>query len=323
MEFRNIIYLTLIASVLVIVTVAYSSYVEVSFTLTPSNATYILVNPPQLNLSAARATLILINPSLQYVEGLALNPGASLVSQFQGLLIMSNGSTAIVEGIIKASYVNKPINAEYFEIFITYMNALGNSGRQPNSSKSAPAASSINGTYINGTSIMQGEYYGDENALEYDYYWRQYENPVGPPYISSLRNVAGAARATTGAVKANSTIVEAQLNNRVTTVISLTSLAIIAFALAIMAVVEVVPRQRSDCVVSGFSRIINRINNKLYVYRADITHRDLERYILYYTNDLDLVRSFLKMYEEHVYGGRAINCREYGRLVKRLLKLIK
>jgi hypothetical protein len=74
-----------------------------------------------------------------------------------------------------------------------------------------------------------------------------------------------------------------------------------------------------DCLDRGISKVIRDMG----IREPGITHRELGNYLIDRVGDEHIVRELIKMYEEGVYGGRRVDCREYLLLVKKVLKRLK
>ncbi len=74
-------------------------------------------------------------------------------------------------------------------------------------------------------------------------------------------------------------------------------------------------RNPRECLEEGIVKIVRRLG----IREPSTTHRDSLRILSLRVND-DLVTRLLLMYEEGVYGGRNVDCDEYTRLLRKLLK---
>lgn len=92
-------------------------------------------------------------------------------------------------------------------------------------------------------------------------------------------------------------------------------LSLIGMTMVMQYVIPEISRNARECLEDGMVRVIR----KLGIREPSTTHRDLRRVLGLRVNE-ELLGRFLLMYEEGVYGGKDVDCKEYRKLLRKLMK---
>lgn len=283
-------------------------------TYTQLNSTLLKYSPIYITYNGTSAMLIL-PPSLtgSIANLLYSSSNESRAMEYAGLLIL-NSKPYIAYGVLELYYHNGALT---ITVYVTSAVPLNYPNIHPQVTSGL-----INGTYSNSSSVYAG------NGTEESTLVNVGPTPIPPylngtfPSVGQLQRMRSMGK---GAVGLTSTVTStrAVAVSPPGAIAAYVSLAVIAIALSVLVVVRYVSLGREDCAVRGMRRIVSRLNKALTIYKPDLAIRDIERYVSYFTSDRRLINEVLLGYERRVYGGEDIDCREYNRAVKELLKMIK
>lgn len=302
-------------TVILIISLASSSILmpqnETSIVLTPFNYTIIKFIPLSIKYNGSMGVLILTQPMVSsIINEIQAYPTLNITQamEFSGFLMLNN-KPYLAYGVIEVKH--EAINVTKLILYISITSPLNPTQQpaSPQANESLPPGS-LNGTneeLVNPLNPIS-PYFGNTTMISH-YLAPNMERYAGEPYINASTTVT--------------TTVSSVVNDFTSSLglIILLALALISIALIILSVGEL--RINEDCAVSGMRKVVNRLNKFLQIYKPDLTRSELLKYISYYTSDRDLVLKVISTYERHIYAGEPINCREYNKAVKALIKMIK
>ncbi|WP_291767447.1 hypothetical protein [Caldivirga sp. UBA161] len=283
---------------------------EVSVALTPLNYSIIKFIPLSVEYNESTGVLILTESTISSLINEAQSYSSLNFTQaveFSGFLVLNN-KPYLAYGVIEVKH--EAVNLTRLIIYISAASPLN-----PTPQSASPQAnqsllpSSLNGTseeLVNPLNPIS-PYLGNTTMMNHFLPPGMYRYG-GEPYVNASTTVT--------------TTVSSMVNEFTSPeLIILLALALISVTLITLSISEL--RINEDCAINGMRRVINRLNKFLQIYKPDLTRSELLKYISYYTSDRELVLSVISTYERHVYAGEPINCREYNKAVKALIKMIK
>ncbi|MGC9226319.1 hypothetical protein [Caldivirga sp.] len=286
---------------------------ETSIALTPLNYSIIRFIPLNVKYNGSLGVLILTEPMISSLINEAQVHSAINTTQameFSGFLVLNN-RPYLAYGVIEVKH--ETVGLTRLVIYISIASPLNpiQQSQSPQVNQSSPPSS------LNGTS-------------------EELVNPLGPinpyvnPYLGNTTMIGrfippGIERRGEPYVNTSATVTSTvnKVVNGFTSpeLIILPALVLISVALIILSISEL--RTNEDCAVNGMRRVVNRLNRFLQIYKPDLTRSELLKYISYYTSDRELVLEVISTYERHVYAGEPVNCREYNKAVKALIRMIR
>ncbi|WP_156769819.1 hypothetical protein [Caldivirga maquilingensis] len=283
---------------------------ETSVVLTPLNYSLIKLIPLSVKYNGSMGVLILTEPTASSLinEAQAYSTiNFTQAVEFSGFLILNN-KPYLAYGVIEVEH--EAVNLTKLIVYISLASPL-----KPTQQPASPQANqSLPSGSLNETS-------------------EELVNPLNPinPYLGNTTMIGhflppganryGGEPYLNASVTVTTTVSGVVNEFASPELIVLIALALISIILIVLTISELSTNE--DCAVNGMRRVVNRLNKFLQIYKPDLTRSELLKYISYYTSDRELVLNVISTYERHVYAGEPINCREYNKAVKALIKMIR